>query len=244
MDSYIQIAWRDRVFVDDFVNDRRNILADEWFFAGQHLIKNYAQAEEVRPSIQLAAFYLLGGHVVRRAQHLPGIGDLPAGLGNAKVHDLYRAVPGNHDVGRFYVAMNNSVGMRVIQPAANLPRKLQHFFRRQDALFRQQFMQRGAFNELHGDVENSVLLAGVINGNDVGMIEDARRARFILETAHHFLRVQSVDVEPHRFKRYGPPDRRVQRLVHNAHGAATKLTGNLVSANRLNRHHEGLSFVT
>ena len=60
-------------------------------------------------------------------------------------------------------------------------------------------MQRGAFNELHGDVENSVLLAGVVNGNDVGMIEDARRARFILETAHHFLRVQSMDVEPHRF---------------------------------------------
>src|SRR5712675_156557 len=101
-------------------------------------------------------------------------------------------------------------------------------------------MQRGAFNELHGDVENSVLLAGVIDGYDVGMVQDARSASLILETAHHFLRVQTMDVEPHRFKRYGPPDRRVQRLVHNAHGAATKLTGNLVSANRLNRHHEGL----
>src|SRR3954454_14954179 len=87
MDSYIQIAWRDRVFVDDFVNDRRNILADEWFFASQHLVKNYAQAKEIGPSIQLAAFYLLGGHVIRRAQNLPGIGDLAAGLGDAEVHD-------------------------------------------------------------------------------------------------------------------------------------------------------------
>jgi NAD(P)-dependent dehydrogenase (short-subunit alcohol dehydrogenase family) len=65
------------------------------------------------------------------------------------------------------------------------------------------------------------------------LIEDACGAGFILETAHHLLRVQSVDVEPHRFKRYGPPDRGIQRLVHDAHGAAAKLTGNLVSANRL-----------
>ena len=60
-------------------------------------------------------------------------------------------------------------------------------------------MQRGAFNELHGDVENSVLLAGIVNSNDVGMVQNARGAGFILETAHHFLRVQTVDVEPHRF---------------------------------------------
>jgi hypothetical protein len=86
---------------------------------------------------------------------------------------------------------------------------------------------------LHGDVEDPVLLAGVVNSNDVGMIEDACGAGFILETAHHFLRVQSVDVEPHRFKRYGPPDRWIQRLVHDAHRAAAKLAGNLVSANRL-----------
>src|SRR5438270_3027248 len=101
MDSYIQIAWRDRVFVDDFVNDRRNILADEWFLAGQHLVKNYSQAEEVRPSIQLPAFYLLRCHVIRRTQYLPGVGDLPAGFGNAEVHDLYRTVAGDHDVGGF-----------------------------------------------------------------------------------------------------------------------------------------------
>src|SRR4051812_29794819 len=122
MDGYIQIAWRDRVLVDDFVNDCRNILADEWFFAGQHLVKNYAQAEKVRPSVQLAAFDLLRGHVVRSAQHLPGIGDLPAGLGDAEVHDLYRAVPGDHDVGGFYVAMNNAVRMCIVQAAADLPR--------------------------------------------------------------------------------------------------------------------------
>src|SRR5258707_3445315 len=100
-------------------------------------------------------------------------------------------------------------------------------------------MQRGAFNELHGDVEDSVLLAGVIDGYDVGMVQDARGAGFVLETAHHFLCVQTMYVEPHRFKCYGAPDRTIQRLVHNAHGAATKLTGNLVPSNRLIRHHEG-----
>src|SRR4029077_5654718 len=153
MDSYIQIAWRDRGFIDDFVNDRRNILADEWFFAGQHLIKNYTQAEEIRAPIQWAAFHLFRRHIVRRPQHLARIRDLPAGLGNAEVHDLYRAVPGNHDVGRLYVAMNNAVGMRVVKPAADLPGKLQHLVRSQHALLRQYLMQRGAFNELHGDVE-------------------------------------------------------------------------------------------
>src|SRR5690348_16859519 len=102
-------------------------------------------------------------------------------------------------------------------------------------------MQRGAFNELHGDVKDAVLLAGVIDGDDVGMVQHPGGARFILETAHHFLRVQSVDVEPHGLERYHSANGRIHGLVHDAHGAAPQLTGNLVSANRLYRHHEGLN---
>ena len=123
MDGYIQIAWRDRGFVDDLVNDRGDVLADEWLFAGQHLIQDYAQAEEIGAAIERAAFHLLRSHVVGRAQHLAGVGYLPAGFRNAEVHDLHRAVGGDHDVGRLYVTMNNSVGVRVIQAAADLPRK-------------------------------------------------------------------------------------------------------------------------
>src|SRR5579871_1823479 len=109
MDSYIQIAWRDRGFIDDFVNNGCYVLADERLFARQHFVEDNAQAEQIRTPIQRASFYLLRRHVIGRTQDLPGVSDLPAGFGDAEIHDLYRAVRGDHDVGRLYIAMNNSV---------------------------------------------------------------------------------------------------------------------------------------
>jgi hypothetical protein len=94
-------------------------------------------------------------------------------------------------------------------------------------------LQRLSLDVLHRHVEHAILFSGVIDGDNVGMVEYAGGAGFVLETAHHFLRVQSVDVEPHRFKCYGPADCGIQRLVHDAHRAAAQLAGYLISANRL-----------
>src|SRR5690348_14350107 len=45
-----------------------------------------------------------------------------------------------------------------------------------------------------------------------------------------------MNIDPHGLKRDRAANGRVLGLVDDAHGAAAKLTGNLVSANRLKRH--------
>src|SRR5450432_610197 len=101
-------------------------------------------------------------------------------------------------------------------------------------------MQRGAFNELHGDIENAVLLACVKDGDDVGMAEYAGCARFILETAHHLRGVQTVDVETHGLECDGTANGGVFCFIDHAHGPATKFIENFVSADCLYRHKKGL----
>jgi len=58
----------------------------------------------------------------------------------------------------------------------------------------------------------------------LGWFKDTCGAGFILETAHHFLGVQTMDIKAHGFQGYGAADGRVRCFVHDAHGAAPKLT--------------------
>ncbi len=116
--------------------------------------------------------------------------------------------------------MHNAVRVRVIQ----------------DALLRQHLLQSCAFHELHGDVEVSVLLAGVVDGHDVGMVEQPGGPGFILKAPDHVPVLEPMYVQAQSLERHCAPDGRVLRFVHNAHGAASQLADNFVSANRLHRH--------
>ena len=67
MNGYIQIPWRNRVLMNNLVNNGGHVLAHKRFFAGGHLVKHHAQAEEVGAAVQGLAFYLLRRHVIGRA---------------------------------------------------------------------------------------------------------------------------------------------------------------------------------
>ena len=50
-------------------------------------------------------------------------------------------------------------------------------------------MQRGALNEFQGQVEHSLLLASVIDGYDIRMVEYSGGAGFILKAAENVLQL-------------------------------------------------------
>ena len=52
-------------------------------------------------------------------------------------------------------------------------------------------------DELHGHVEQAVVLAGVINSDNVGMVENPGGARLMTKAAKQFIAFQTLHVQPH-----------------------------------------------
>ena len=76
--------------------------------------------------------------------------------------------------------MHYAVAVGVVERVGDLNGVLQHLVQRQRALL-QPVRQRFAFQVLHHQVVDSVLLADVVQRADVGMIQAGDGARFALE---------------------------------------------------------------
>src|SRR5882724_354204 len=133
--------------------------------------------------------------------------------------------------------------VRVVKPGADLLRDVDDVFRGQRLALIEHAMQRDPLDVFHGDVEQAVLLARVVNRDDVAVVENAREARLVLEPAQHLVGLQAVHVEAHGLERDRSSNGRVDGLVHPAHRAFTQLTRDLVAADffdRLARFHRPL----
>src|SRR5437763_7818892 len=103
-------------------------------------------------------------------------------------------------------------------------------------------MEGSALDIFHGDVNHAVLLAGVIDGYDIGMAEHPGGAGLILEAAQNILGFQAMNVHAHGFQRNGASNGGIQRLVNHTHGTAAQLRDDLVSTDSLQRHDRHDSF--
>ena len=91
-------------------------------------------------------------------------------------------------------------------------------------------------NVLHGNVEHALLLAGIVNGDNIGMVQETSSPGLVLEPPEHVLGFQAMDIEPHGLEGDGASNGRIERLVHKAHGATSKFFDNFVSCNFLEGH--------
>ena len=76
-DRRVDRARRRRHQVEDLEHDRGHVLAGERRLAGEHLVEDHAEREDVRARLGALARDLLGRHVARRAEHDAGLRAAP-----------------------------------------------------------------------------------------------------------------------------------------------------------------------
>ncbi len=103
-------------------------------------------------------------------------------LGEAEVEDLHPAVVGDEDVLGLQVPVDDPLLVRGGEAVGDLERVVDRLALRELAAGEDR-AQRLAFEELLDDVGRAVVLADVVDGGDVGVVEDAGGLRLLLEAA-------------------------------------------------------------
>jgi hypothetical protein len=172
------------------VGHRHGRVADEGRPHGQQLVEQAAGAVQVGARVDLLALGLLGRQVLRGADDRGGLRHGHAGVahrtGDAEVHDLDLAGAGQHDVGRLDVAVDDARPVAVLQRLEDADGHLHGPLGQQLAPGVQQLAQGRAVDVLHHDVRDrdavDVVLAGVVHGDDRGVVERGGRLGLPAET--------------------------------------------------------------
>ncbi len=139
---------------------------------------------------------------------------------NAKIHDyghaIIHAVPQYHDVARLDVAVNHPSLVGIGQAIADVNNDPEPLRKRQGDSFLDHRVQAGTFQELHHQIGIAVLLAEVINGDDVRTLERSCRPRFRLEAIQQVL----VPAAGDHLDRHVAANLGVDGFVDNAHAAS------------------------
>src|ERR1022692_861022 len=121
--------------------------------------------------------------------------------------------------------MDDAARMSRVQPVGDLDGPVEQGFEQQ-GLVANAMLQRGALQEFHRQERMPVVLADLVEGTDVRMIDGCRGARFPLEAfdryavASHFLR--------EKFQGYFPAEFQVLGAIDDAHATAAKFLDNPV----------------
>ena len=165
-----------RGLVDDLVEHRRCGVSREGLPAAEALVEHHPHGEEVAAGIGLAGPDVLRRHVAHRAHHHARRGHVRvADLGHAEVHDLgveAFAVPLDADVRGLDVPVDDLLPVGEPDAVANLGQNLQGLGTGEGLLL-EQLLQIVPLHELHGDVEDALILAEFVDGHQVGVVQHA-----------------------------------------------------------------------
>ena len=163
----------------DLVHEPRNRIRLEGRGARQQVIHGDPQGVQVRLARDLARRKLFGRHVGRCAKNDSGSG--PARVRQPRNAEIRQLQPVRcrvvHQVRRLDVPVHDILGVRIVQGLRRPCHELEdHLWRQQPAELRV-VAQGLALEILHGEVGDVIVLAGIMNGDDVRMIEAAGRFR-------------------------------------------------------------------
>ena len=169
---------------------------------------------------------LLGREVARGAHDVAGAGEVLAlavgGLGDAEVGDLHPPVELDEHVARLHVAVHQPARVRGGERVGHLVRRCRpRVADRQRAVQVDRLAQGGAVHELHHDVRDAVVLAGVVGGDDVRVGDRRRGHRLPPEPG-----AQRLVLGEHRVEGLHRDLAREQRVLappHRRHAAARDL---------------------
>ncbi len=175
---------------------------------------------------------LLRGHVGRRADDAAGLRwtdprSVGGPLGQAEVGDVRAAFPVDQYVGRLEVAVEDAVLMGVVDGPADEGETAGRVARFHRAVG-QHAGQGPTLHQRHGEVGPAVALAGVVDGDDVGMVEEGGGADFRLEAGKVFRRGE-LAAQDH-LQGDGALEAAVPGPVDDAHAAAAQLFQEVIVA--------------
>ena len=123
-----------------------------------------------------------------------------------------------HDVAGFQIAVRHALAVRLVQRVGNLDGVLQHLLDRQRT-FLQSLRERLAFQILHHQIIDSVLMSCIVKRADMRMIQAGNRLRFALEA---FAQVSAVgEMSGKNLDGDDSIEARIAGLVHLAHSTRT-----------------------
>ncbi len=190
---------------------------------GEHLVQHAGERVEIAPGIRRLAAGLLRRHVLRRADHEAHPGKFfAAGLGrpgDPEVGDA-RVALHQEDVLRLDVAVDHVPGVGVVQGVGDPPRDAHRVPHRQAALPPEPVAERPGLDVGHGVPEPAVIVAGVVDRQDVGVVEPGGEPDLAEEALRGYgggkLRVHELEHD-----RPGVPE--VLHQVHRRHAAPAEL---------------------
>ncbi len=156
---------------------------------GQQFIEDHAEAVEVRlrPDLVHPTHGLLRRHVGGRAHDLAGqCGPHVVAAGQAEVHDDRLAASRDEDVGRLQIAVNDALGVGLVQREGQPADEVGGLHARQWR--RKGDGQRPALDVGHRQERRAVELAGVVDGAEVGVAEAGGAAALLSEAVGQALR--------------------------------------------------------
>jgi hypothetical protein len=140
-------------------------------------------------------------------------------FGETEVENFGVAALGDENVRGLNVAMDDAFGVRGIQSVRDIDGEGKEIFG-VERMAGDAVLERLAVEKFHGDEGLAVLLANVVNGADVRMIERGGGLGFALETGEG-LRV-ARDVLREKFQRDETAEARVLGFVDDTHAATTE----------------------
>jgi len=165
------------------VHGGHGVGAGEGELTGEHFIEDDADGIDVGPAIAALAFDLLGRDVIGGADGggEVGVSEAAGGCvaGYAEVDELDVVVVVDHDVFRLEVAVNDAIGMDVLERIENADGDVDGALLR-DAAFSEDVAEEAAGDPLHDHVHAGAFLSAE-DAHDLGVVKFFADAAFALE---------------------------------------------------------------
>ena len=227
----LKLRDRRRLRAHDRRDQTRLAFPFEGLPTGEHLEEHGTESEQIRASVDVFAFELLGRHVLHGAEDRPRVGERLvlrrllgtftrrdrrfASLRKSEVKELDPRFS-QHDVARLQVTMHEAHTVRFVERVGDLSGVHERLIEGQSA-FLQSIRKRLSFDVLHDEKVDTVVLPDIVKRADVWMVQARHRPRLALEALAQ-CRIFG-EMLGKNFDGDAAPEPRVTRLVDFAHPA-------------------------